>query len=111
MSKSVLIIDTPESCVGCPINYWVEMPSGPDEPMCYLDLYNAEEGKVRWRDKYDVKNCPLKVLPEELITPYMFRQEMIALGLQNEDGTVSVYSEDYMEGWNDCIQALLGEEE
>lgn len=50
-------------------------------------------------------------MPEELITPYMFRQEMIALGLQNEDGTVSVYSEDYMNGWNDCIQALLGEDE
>ncbi|MBR0456505.1 MAG: hypothetical protein IJJ01_07520 [Firmicutes bacterium] len=60
---------------------------------------------------YDMDDCPLKPMPKELSTPYMFRQEMIALGLQNKDGTVSVYSEDYMYGWNDCINEITGETE
>lgn len=56
-------------------------------------------------------DCPAIPLPQYLETPYLFRQEQIANGLQNEDGSVPVYTEDYMNGWNDCLDTLLGEDD
>ena len=54
-------------------------------------------------------SCPLKDMPIYLPTPYLFRQMQIAAGLQNADGSVPVYSEDYMKGWNECIDEIMGE--
>lgn len=50
----------------------------------------------------------LKPLPPK-ISQYLFRQEMIADGLQNDDGSVAVFSKDYEEGWNNCIEEIIGE--
>ena len=103
--KTILIIDKPKTCERCRVRV--------DDRCRGKEFGNnlLEQRGRSYEYNYNDKNCPLKVMPEELITPYMFRQEMIALGLQNEDGSVAVYSDDYMEGWNDCIQALLGEDE
>lgn len=57
------------------------------------------------------KLSSIKSMPMYLETPYLFRQMQIASGLQNSDGSVPVYTEDYQEGWNDCIDAILEEEE
>lgn len=47
----------------------------------------------------------LKPLPPK-ISQYWFRQEMIADGLQNNDGSVAVFSKDYEEGWNNCLEEI-----
>lgn len=57
-----------------------------------------------------IKQCEeLGWMPSK-ISQYMHRQYMIAEGLQNEDGSVPMFSKDYENGWNDCIDEILGEE-
>ena len=99
--KAILVIDMPRSCAECPLRTSLEA----NYLYCIATLPRL---KIDPMTAYHIKEhrCPLKPMPKELSTPYMFRQEMIALGLQNEDGTVSVYSEDYMYGWNDCIEEI-----
>lgn len=73
----------------------------------HLDVYVASR---LYRDDFisDIKVI-VKDMPQELPTPYLFRQMLIADGLQNEDGSVSTYTDDYRDGWNECIDEILGD--
>ena len=101
MNKSILVINTPKCCGKCDVRRY----DGNDTWRCF---------KIN-RILDDIENissdCPLKDLPQYLKIPYLFRQEQIANGLQNEDGSVPVYTEDYMNGWNACLDEILGGEE
>lgn len=55
---------------------------------------------------YDFQDVLLQPIPEELPTPYMMRQIMIADGIQTEKPP---YTEEYQKGYNDCINEILGE--
>ena len=56
MSKSVLVIDTPDKCIHCPLL------NGADECILQDDDANLKAG-----DSWDglMKGCPLKPLPEK----------------------------------------------
>ena len=102
----VIVFDKPNACWECML-----CGRGVKERFCIARIY--EQGNANDCDIKDVNKveswCPLKPIPNYLPTPYLFRQMQIADGLQNEDGSVPVYTEDYQKGWNDCLDELLGE--
>ena len=85
--KSVLVIDMPESCGECPMHH-----SNPYSA-CKIKYYDL----LPW---YNVVNpnkkpdwCPLKPFPEE----------------DNTEEYLSEWSRGYQGGWNDCINAIVGD--
>lgn len=83
MSKSVLVIDTPESCAQCPLL------NGSDE--CVMQDESANFNADSFDDL--MNGCPLKPLPEKMIIPR---------GARNTDGL------EYACGYNTCINEITG---
>lgn len=93
MSKSVLIMNTPETCCDCQFCY--ELNEG-IEAACTLIV---NENTLEYKDLDDIsypqerpKWCPLKELPGE---------ENVFSGNEFEDG--------FTFGWNACVREILGE--
>lgn len=84
MSKSVLVIDTPESCAQCPLL------NGSDE--CVMQDESANFNADSFDDL--MNGCPLKPLPEKMIIPR---------GARNTDGL------EYACGYNTCINEITRE--
>ena len=84
MSKSILIIDTPNSCKDCPFftGYYSDHCT-----VKGLDIYEYVYKKIKpeW--------CPLKPIPEKRT-------------LYSGDPSVSAYE---VRGYNRCISEILGE--
>lgn len=90
MGKSVLVIDTPENCISCSIsrdcsNILETCTFCPITGKCVLD--KEAETIPDW--------CPLKPLPEKMDSLYFTRGGK---------------STDYKMGWNDCFNAIKGDE-
>ena len=85
MSKSVLVIDTPGSCMGC--NFFI------CDGDTNMDSCMARETKRSVDlEKYDKPDwCPLKPLPEKMT------------GVASTDHWKSI-----KEGWNGCINKITG---
>lgn len=83
MSKSVLVIDTPEDCESCVLH------GGIFHSFCKINCRYIEDlsPKPDW--------CPLKPLPEKMIIPR---------GARNTDGL------EYASGYNTCINEIKGGE-
>ena len=89
MSKSVLVIDTPENCYDCPIgqdcsNILEASPFCLGAGKCVLD--KEAEMIPDW--------CPLMDLPEK----------------DNEDYPSNTSDAGFAEGWNQCIDEITGGE-
>ena len=92
--KAVLVIDMPEHCYECPLvnykhcnaNYFVRRNHGGNIPYNFSNEYIHEQGRQTW--------CPLKPLPEK-----------------KEHEEEIDYDYGYIDGWNDCISTMSGEEE
>ena len=83
----------------------IDMPNGYEADQLVVNyLLYSVDGKVLDGDM----GIELKPMPQELPTPYMMRQIMIADGIQTEKPP---YTEDYQKGYNDCINEILGETE
>lgn len=94
MSKSVLVIDTPESCINCKIgqnmsNYMETCIRCPIAGKCALD--EEAESIPDW--------CPLKPLPEKMKLTGKYNQEYFEKG-----GKIPSYKV----GWNACIDEITG---
>lgn len=87
MSKSVLVIDTPESCAQCPLL------NGSDE--CVMQDASANFNADSFDDL--MHGCPLKPLPErkEYIVPID--------NIESQKDIIAV-------GWNACINTITGGE-
>lgn len=83
MSKSVLVINTPEYCGQCPCYDTLF-------EMCRYKYKDIDSAIVCARIKPDW--CPLKPLPEEDNKEYVLE-----------------WSRGYQGGWNDCISAITSE--
>ena len=88
MSKSVLVIDTPEKCICCPLL------NGEDECTAQDDAANFKAGNS-WDEL--MKGCPLKPLPEkkEYIVP-----------IDNVEANKDIIAV----GWNACLREITGGE-
>ena len=105
MSKSVLVIDTPENCLDCPFgteycgNYNYEGNCELAECLGNImtliteEHYGCEsESKPDW--------CPLKPLPEKMKVTGLYNGEYFKAGGKPPS---------YKIGWNDCIDEITGE--
>lgn len=85
MSKSALIIDTPETCMGCNFFYI-------DAEECREDCMAREERKLVDLKVYDKPDwCPLKPLPKP-IPP---------------ERADYAHEASYIEGWNECLEKIM----
>lgn len=92
MSKSVLVIDTPITCMRCPFGLFIS-----DYIFCVITIDKDGAAKQIRNDLYGIKRqnwCPLKLLPEK-DTKNHFPDEF-------EDG--------YATGWNACIDEITGDD-
>ncbi len=95
MSKSVLVMDTPESCINCKVgqnmsNCMETCIRCPIAGKCALD--EEAESIPEW--------CPLKPLPEKMKLTGNYNGEYSKTGGK----TLS-----YKVGWNACINEITGE--
>lgn len=81
--KAVLVIDMPNSCIECPLN--VESVHCYDACCITGSKIISSYGKFPW--------CPLKPIPEKI------------------EGDLSIKFQwgDYEDGWNNCIDIIVGE--
>ena len=91
-NKSMLIIETPCSCVTCPLSFYSEHWK---EHQCRGREYYRTIDNYEWQKKQRGKDnrpewCPLVPLPEKEL-------------LWFDDET-----DDYLRGHNDCIDEILG---
>jgi hypothetical protein len=95
MSKSILVIDTPESCKDCNLKFTDEYSDYC--PYKKADVYDYVQNNTQpnW--------CPLTPIPERInLNQYV---ENGAVGL---DGIVKYQ---YAQGWNDCLEEIINKEE
>lgn len=100
MSKSVLVIDTPENCYACPFGtaYCSRI-----EYVAYCELADClnYDAFLMTEEHYDCESksrpdwCPLKPLPE--------KKEYIVLinNVESQKDIIAV-------GWNNCIDEITG---
>ena len=89
--KSVVVIDTPETCKECLFN-------GFNWNVCILvdedidEYVNPDETKPEW--------CPLRPLPR-------YREMFVG----DRDKREVMLGKAYLKGWNDCLEEIMGETE
>ena len=83
MSKSLLIINTPESCNKCPLfhGFYTDMTCGANNRT--IDYPYPKDFKQSW--------CPLIAAPKK-----------------NHDGFLNEWEKGYKAGYNACINEILG---
>ena len=86
MSKSVLVMKTPENCRSC-------MYIGTFRYFCRINCKDIEDAGVKpdW--------CPLKPLPEKMKVTGIYNGEYFKTGGKPPS---------YKIGWNDCIDEITG---
>ena len=101
MSKSVLVIDTPENCYNCPFGTEYCGSSNYDGS-CELAECLGNIMILITEEQYDYESktkpdwCPLKPLPE--------RKNFV-----NSTNGIEANANVYSAGWNGCIDAITGE--
>ena len=97
MSKSVLVIDTPENCLDCRFCYELDEGveaccsiSDDDKDASLMKKIDCEYGYCQGKPDW----CPLKPLPEE----------------KEEECWRSKLSLAWIRGWNTCISKIAGGE-
>lgn len=96
MRKSVLVIDTPENCLDCQFCY--ELDEGV-EAYCSVTDDDKDNGlmkQIECEDGYcqgKPEWCPLKPLPEK----------------DDFDDPYDEYYTGYRDGWNRCLEEIVGE--
>lgn len=91
MSKSVLVMDTPKTCMRCPFGLIVG-----DYFFCAITIDKDGAAKQIRGALYGVKKqdwCPLMDLPEK----------------DNFDDPYDEYYTGYRDGWNRCLEGIVGE--
>ena len=88
--KSLLVIETPDSCISCPLHYYdnLELKCSPFK-----------------KDVLDVK-CPLIAFPlkRKNMTYWLNEKKHFSEIIKSHEIT------EYDKGWNDCVDYLEGEE-
>ena len=97
MSKSVLVMDTPErGCISCPI--------GQNDSNCRITrIYCPIAEETAFNEEVETLPdwCPLKPLPEKMKVTGLYNGEYFKAGGKPPS---------YKIGWNDCIDEITGGE-
>ena len=105
--KSILVIDTPNSCGTCPLSYYNEYYR---EYFCRGREYYRTIEDYEWQSKQmcgkDTKPewCPLSPLPQKKELQHY---------IQRGDAKSMTHTMMYMhdQGWNDCIDEIMKSED
>lgn len=94
MSKSVLVIDTPQTCKDCACfsALYDRVFCGATDEIIEYDYDTLEYIKPSW--------CPLSPLPD--------RRDLKDL-TYGDIGISGVTQYNYRQGWNDCIDSIIGD--
>lgn len=90
--KAILVIDTPNKCWECPLHRSSWDEDNEEIMICRGTYMESHYGEIP-------SYCPLKPLP---YNDFIHEAE----GYQTEEEYKA-----YVSGWNDCLDALLGENE
>ena len=85
MSKAMLIIDEPSSCIDCPCYFTSEGYEECEAIINTIEDIDTENGKPTW--------CPLRPVPT-------LKEDNSVIYIERYEG--------YLEGWNDCVKEMLG---
>lgn len=104
MSKSILLMDTPENCYDCPfgIEYCGNLEY---EGCCELAECLDSDTRLIAEEHYDCESksrpdwCPLKSLPEKMKVTGLYNSEYFKAGGKPPS---------YKIGWNKCIDVITG---
>lgn len=95
MSKSILVIDTPENCSDCQFCYELDEGveaccsiSDDDKDASLMKKIDCEYGYCQSKPDW----CPLMDLPEK----------------DNGDYPANTFDAGFVEGWNQCIDEITG---
>ena len=104
MSKAVLVMDMPNNCMECVFCF--EIDEG-IEASCMISIEPNDEDLCRAIEDYCQCKpdwCPLNPMPE--------KKPERTIRSRGEGGIFEIYEAPLPEnkGWNDCIDAILGEE-
>ena len=95
MSKSILIIDTPENCEDCPL---FRTAQDFNATIHYCMPYPGKE--LFMVNEKDISgNCPLKSMPQKKDTRVAYKKE--------DANYYEIFTKNYVRGWNDCIGTIL----
>lgn len=86
MKKAVLVIDMPESCCNCPMNFWNNCG--------VLDAKKKFSGRIEKPSTERLKDCPLKLLPEKYET-------------DKNKCSDPFYQFEFEYGYNQCIDEIV----
>lgn len=93
MSKSILIIDTPETCSEC--KFFLDLF---DFPKCLVTNESKDYKFNGYKEKMD--SCPLSLLPQKK-SAYKYIQRGDAKSM------LHLVHDIHDQGWNDCIDNIL----
>lgn len=102
MNKSILVIDTPNRCLDCPLGNSEE--SDGEEVYCSIlecttyqsEIYEDEEEEELYNSKKP-DYCPLKEVP----------RKKIAIGIDGTSSVTEIRERGRQEGYNACIEEIL----
>lgn len=112
MSKSILVIDTPEKCLDCPLGNSEE--SDGEEVWCNI-LNCATYQKGIYEEDEELHNskkpdcCPLKEVPQHKDYNGAVEESIKKHKFNAEDSQEYVYLAGKVSGWNMCINEILKE--
>lgn len=97
MSKAILVIDMPRDCPMCPVAHYNKLDefTGCDVVAGKRYAMTTEEGYAETTTKPSW--CPLKPMPKKII--------------ETENNKTYWDCPEFYNGWNCCIDEILGEEE
>lgn len=92
-NKSILVIDTPESCDKCPLfhGYYSDMTCGGNSKT--INYPYPKDFRQTW--------CPLSPIPE--------RKKLRQYTDNTAFNIESMLAYQYSQGWNDCIEEIMEE--
>lgn len=99
MTKSILVIDTPENCIGCDFSDCELKEWYCERAKRYLKESEGEESRPDWCPLLDLPDC--KDFENE-------RQKSILEDCYNEsDPCDKSFLQGYVAAWNACIEKIL----
>lgn len=103
--KAIVVIDIPERCSDCPMANSGTSPS--DDWNCTVTWVPRNgymcRKKIKLEDIDTIQSwCPLKTIPNKLDWK---------VGYVRDKNTCEIFNKNYVDGYNECIDEILGDTE
>ena len=100
--KAILVIDMPSRCTECPFHR-AYADNEPTKTRCSFTAFWNEDGISTRAD-----DCPLRPTPQKISPMEIYRNVVREIGTSKN---IDIPNEDFCDGWNYCLDEILGETE